>query len=273
MPQFGSALPWALLVTTLLPATEALNGQLLLEGFDSQSPAVRQEWLQHLASLPAAQKAAYVLPLVQRLKNVSPRDASDPRSIIPAFARIGPLAARQLAPLLDESNPRTVRVLAAQAVAITRPTDPAVIEKLQTMMGDQELWVRARAAESILSMDLLNGTSVNATAGDHRAEAIIREEARGNGEPVSAEDLVARFSRLGPVSDKMIQDWIKDLSSDESFTVYSAVGSLSLVGVRAVPPLLAALKSETRMCGRARCRLCKGCICIDPTSPRRPFKL
>jgi len=62
---------------------------------------------------------------------------------------------------------------------LIRPTDPAAIEKLRTMLNDEDLWVRARAAESILSLGL----------SDPKAQSIVREEARGDGEPVRAEDV------------------------------------------------------------------------------------
>ena len=47
------------------------------------------------------------------------------------------------------------------------------------MLNDEDLWVRARAAESILSLGL----------SDPKAQSIVREEARGDGEPVRAEDV------------------------------------------------------------------------------------
>jgi HEAT repeat protein len=69
--------------------------------------------------------------------------------------------------------------VAAVALLASRPSDPAAIEKLRTMLNDEDLWVRARAAESILSMGLA----------DDKAQSILREEARDKGEPVSAEDV------------------------------------------------------------------------------------
>ncbi|MGA2576202.1 MAG: HEAT repeat domain-containing protein [Bryobacteraceae bacterium] len=209
----------------------SLAAEIPLERFYDDDPAVRQVALQQFASLPSAQKDAYVPQFAKLLGSGS--KGLENRSLLLAFAKIGPVAVSQLLPLLDDPNPG-VRASAAEAVAIIRPADPAAVEKLRKMLSDAEFGVRDSAAKSILSMGL----------GDEKAQSIVSEDTRGDGEPVSAENLVALFTKAGPVSDGKITDWIAALSSDDSFTAFSAVGFLSMVGTPAVPFLLTALKSD-----------------------------
>jgi len=210
-----------------------LAAQIPLEPFYDDDPALRQSALQQLAAAPSSRKAELLAPLVKLIQNGSETDGQRAYRLEPAFARIGPASIPQLLPLLDTDRPH-VRGFATQALAMIRPTDPAAIEKLRTLLNDGDLWVRARAAESILSIGI----------SDDKAQAIVREEARGNGEPVSADFLQQRFEKTGPISDQIIRGWIEALSSDESFTAFSAVGFLSRAGTPAVPSLLTALKSE-----------------------------
>lgn len=215
-----------------LLASLQLAAQIPLERLYDDNPVFRQSAFQQLASASASQKAEYLTPLVKLIQNGSETNGQRVYRLVPAFARIGPIAIPQLLPLLEVSGPRA-RGFAAEALAMIRPTDPAAIGKVRTLLNDEDLWVRARAAESILSIGIADG----------KAQAIIREEARGNGEPVSAEILQKGFARAGPISDQTIAGWIEALSSDESFTAFSAVGFLSMAGTPAVPSLLTALKS------------------------------
>jgi len=220
------------LLASLNLAALSLAAQIPLERFYDDDPALRQAALQQFVSLPSDQKAAYTGPLVNLIQNGSDADGQQAYRLVPVFARIGPVATQQLLPLLDAS--RTTKGFAAETLAMIRPTDPAAVEKLRTLLNDDDLWVRARAAESILSLGIA----------DDKGQAIIREEARGNGEPVSQEILTQRFAKVGPISEQTIRGWIEALSSDESFTAFSAVGFLSMTGTPAVPFLLPVVKSE-----------------------------
>jgi HEAT repeat protein len=227
MPSLSNVAAVALL------ASLSLTAQIPLERFYDDDPALRQAALQQLASLPAGQKAAYAAPIVKLIQNGSPSDGQQAYRLEPAFARIGPLAIPQLLPLLDDPRPR-VKGFAAETAAMIRPSDPTTIEKLRTMLNDEDFGLRGEAAESILSMGLA----------DHKAQSILRERTRDNGEPAGQDILQQRFAKVGPISDQTMTDWIEALSSDESFTAFSAVGFLSMAGTPAVPPLLTALKSE-----------------------------
>ncbi len=174
------------LLASLNLAVAVLNlaAQIPVERFYDDDPALRQAALQQFALLPSGQKAAYVAPLVNLIQNGSDADGQRAYRLEPVFARIGPVAIPQLMPLLDAS--RTVKGFAAQALAMIRPTDPAAVEKLRTLLNDDDLWVRARAAESILSLGI----------SDDKAQAIIREEARGRGEVISAEGVPSLLTAL-----------------------------------------------------------------------------
>jgi HEAT repeat protein len=216
-----------------LLASVNLAAQIPLERFYDDDPALRQSALQQLASASSSQKEEYLTPLVKLIQTGSDAEGQRDYRLEPAFARIGPASIPQLLSLLDDHR-RRVKGFAAEAIAMIRPTDPAAVAKLREMLNDEDFGVRGSVAESILSIGI----------SDDKAQNIIREEARGNGEPVSQEMVLQRFAKTGPVSDQTIRGWIEALSSDESFTAFSAVGFLSLSGTPAVPSLLTAVKSE-----------------------------
>jgi len=162
-----------------------LAAQIPLEQFYDDNPALRQSALQQFASLPSDQRAAYITPLINLIQSGSDADGQRDDRLEPVFARIGPAAILQLLPLLDDPR-RRVKGFAAEAVAMIRPSDPEVIEKLRQLLNDEDFSVRASAAESILSLGVSND----------KADLIIREKASGAGEVVSTHDVPSLLAAL-----------------------------------------------------------------------------
>jgi hypothetical protein len=159
------------LLASLNLAALNLAAQIPLERFYDDGPALRQSALQQFASLPSHQKAAYLAPLLKLIQNGSDVDGQQAYRLEPVLARIGPVAIPQLLPLLDAS--RTVQGFAAGALAMIRLTDPGAIAKLREMLNEEDFGLRGLVAESI-----------------------IREEARGSGEAVSAEGVPSLLTAL-----------------------------------------------------------------------------
>lgn len=207
MIPYSCAVKLALL---LFPVVAALQGQIWSQELISPDPQTRQSALRRLAALSPQQKAV-VLPQLMDLLKAG-------KSIVPAFATIGPLALPALILVLNDPKPFT-RGLAARAIATIRPAD--TVDLLRPLLKDPDVGVRERVAESLLSIG----------AEDALALAIIK-----------AEVSVYMFSKGKPPAGDPT-DWIRLLASDNATLANSAVSALRESGNTVIPLLITALAS------------------------------
>lgn len=149
MPRLGARLP--ILAAIALFASLSIATEIPVGRFYDDDPAVRQEALQQLTSMPPARKAAYI-PQLTKLARSAESGANWLRAyrLEPVLARIGEAALPQLLPLLDDPA-ANVRNFAVAAVGMIRPINPATIERLRRMLRDEDPRVRVSAAEAVLS--------------------------------------------------------------------------------------------------------------------------
>ena len=198
------------IVLLLFPVVAALQGQIWSQELISPDPQTRQSALRRLAALSPPEKAAVLPELMDLLKAGKP--------IVPAFAKVGPLALPALILTLNDSK-FAARGLSAKAIATIRPAE--TVDLLRPLLKDPDVWVRERVAESLLSI----GTE------DALALAIIK-----------AEVSVYIFSEGKPPAGDPT-DWIRLLASDDATIASSAVSALRESGNTAIPLLITALAS------------------------------
>ncbi len=132
--------------------THALQSQVSVPQLLSRDPSLRQLALRDLAALTDQQNDKYMPELVAQLRG------KDAHRILPSFAKVGPPAIPALLGLLNDSDPGA-RGFAASAISTIRPVSLENLSKLRSMLKDEDLWVRQRVAESLLSIGVVDATT------------------------------------------------------------------------------------------------------------------
>lgn len=200
----------------------ALSAQVPVRHLVSADPVLRLKALQQLSGLSDQQKRVYVDALIALIRGSNDDEAN--RCVL-AFVKIGSVATPSLLSLCADSSPgRCGR--AAQALAMIRPTPPAVISRLRALLSDQDEWVRQRVSESLLSMGVA----------DERAEQIERDlwrprvpvDVSPSQEPKDTAEAIA---------------WLAGYDDNRCVRCMYAFVYLTRIGVLAVQPLLKAVET------------------------------